>query len=305
MRRNGKSGFTLIELLVVIAIIAILAAILFPVFAQARAQARKTTCISNEKQCSLAVLMYTQDYDETLPLAAAPNWGHDPNGWGSPFGLWVYTWHNLVQPYTKNWAAFICPDSGDTQSNPAQTAEPFSNYGIAVKSNLTASNFSTFTDYWWTGTAANWQGLLGAFPDAGFSWFAASPGGPSATLAGIAAPASMTMTSDGTNDPTLSTMISESVYGIWYPTGLGIYYNPASYFGPGSYHTGGPNGNHMMAAGNNGKWCCEWIATPKVDGYGVYGFVDGHVKSMNIHAFWSIKKTSLGQNVMQYLWPDE
>src|SRR5438132_3273033 len=61
------AGFTLIELLVVIAIIAILAAILFPVFAQARDKARQTACLSNLKQLSLGVLMYAQDYDEVLP----------------------------------------------------------------------------------------------------------------------------------------------------------------------------------------------------------------------------------------------
>ena len=65
-----RRGFTLIELLVVIAIIAILAAILFPVFAQAREKARQATCASNEKQIGLAILMYVGDYDETFP------WSH-------------------------------------------------------------------------------------------------------------------------------------------------------------------------------------------------------------------------------------
>ena len=64
MIRNSRFGFTLIELLVVIAIIAILAAILFPVFAQAREKARQASCVSNLKQIGLAMLQYTQDYDE-------------------------------------------------------------------------------------------------------------------------------------------------------------------------------------------------------------------------------------------------
>lgn len=84
-------GFTLIELLVVIAIIAILAAILFPVFAQARAKARQATCLSNQKQLALAVLMYAQDYDEVLPpsnYSAAPN----PGNTG---------WYYMVDPYVK------------------------------------------------------------------------------------------------------------------------------------------------------------------------------------------------------------
>lgn len=69
MPLSYRRAFTLIELLVVIAIIAILAAILFPVFAQARAAARKAACISNEKQMSTAILMYFQDYDERTPRA--------------------------------------------------------------------------------------------------------------------------------------------------------------------------------------------------------------------------------------------
>jgi prepilin-type N-terminal cleavage/methylation domain-containing protein len=71
-RSSSRRGFTLIELLVVIAIIAILAAILFPVFAKAREQARRTACISNVKQIGLGWLMYTQDYDETFPPSNSP-----------------------------------------------------------------------------------------------------------------------------------------------------------------------------------------------------------------------------------------
>src|SRR5215210_2574631 len=80
--RRQRRGFTLIELLVVIAIIAILAAILFPVFAQTRESARKTSCLSNQKQLGTAVLMYVQDYDEQLPNAinGAPG-VNQPGGW--------------------------------------------------------------------------------------------------------------------------------------------------------------------------------------------------------------------------------
>src|SRR5579862_7792696 len=84
LHRTTRRAFTLIELLVVIAIIAILAAILFPVFAQARASARQVSCISNVKQFSLGVLMYAQDYDESIPkmlnndacAGALPQWGN-------------------------------------------------------------------------------------------------------------------------------------------------------------------------------------------------------------------------------------
>ena len=87
MFRTDRRAFTLIELLVVIAIIAILAAILFPVFAQAREKARTITCTSNVRQIGLATSMYVQDNDEHFPAA-----------WGSPAG----TWQVLVNPYVKN-----------------------------------------------------------------------------------------------------------------------------------------------------------------------------------------------------------
>jgi prepilin-type N-terminal cleavage/methylation domain-containing protein len=103
------SGFTLIELLVVIAIIAILAAILFPVFAQARESARQTRCLSNGKQIGLATLMYSQDYDERLPIvgsAGEPTTvldGMKKNG--QPFNGWSL----VMLPYIKSRELFRCP----------------------------------------------------------------------------------------------------------------------------------------------------------------------------------------------------
>jgi len=100
-------GFTLIELLVVIAIIAILAAILFPVFATARAKARQTSCLSNLKQTSLAVLMYTQDYEESYPKAEFV----DQNNWGAwPANHYLWSSVLCVQPYMKNRDIFRCPN---------------------------------------------------------------------------------------------------------------------------------------------------------------------------------------------------
>jgi prepilin-type N-terminal cleavage/methylation domain-containing protein/prepilin-type processing-associated H-X9-DG protein len=100
-RRRSRAGFTLIELLVVIAIIAILAAILFPVFAQARDKARQTQCLSNLKQVGLGILMYTQDYDETF----VPSRISDvPSGANRRL-----PWSTQIVPYIKNNGVFACP----------------------------------------------------------------------------------------------------------------------------------------------------------------------------------------------------
>jgi prepilin-type N-terminal cleavage/methylation domain-containing protein/prepilin-type processing-associated H-X9-DG protein len=113
---HRRKGFTLIELLVVIAIIAILAAILFPVFAQARDKARASACLSNTKQLATAFQMYTQDYDERTPGGCFALWScsSSPTTWidetGAPSktqvsftGLWI------LNPYIKNLQVFVCP----------------------------------------------------------------------------------------------------------------------------------------------------------------------------------------------------
>ena len=100
-----RKGFTLIELLVVIAIIAILAAILFPVFAQARENARQASCMSNLNQIGLAMLQYTQDYDEHFPICWQRGLGNQ--SWGNGSAL---SWAASTQPYIKSIQVLKCPD---------------------------------------------------------------------------------------------------------------------------------------------------------------------------------------------------
>lgn len=107
-RRRIRLGFTLIELLVVIAIIAILAAILFPVFAQARDAARKATCLSNMKQVGLGMGMYVQDYDSIWPGQASDGFPLDKTGLA---GASPFNYKDRILPYTKNEQIWLCPSN--------------------------------------------------------------------------------------------------------------------------------------------------------------------------------------------------
>jgi prepilin-type N-terminal cleavage/methylation domain-containing protein/prepilin-type processing-associated H-X9-DG protein len=111
---SKRSGFTLIELLVVIAIIALLAAILFPVFARARENARRAGCQSNEKQIALGLIQYAQDFDERLP---------DYKGGAAPF------YQEQIQPYVKSYQIFRCPSAKKPTGAP-QTSLQYPVYGF-------------------------------------------------------------------------------------------------------------------------------------------------------------------------------
>ena len=159
------AGFTLIELLVVIAIIAILSAILFPVFARARENARRSSCMSNMKQIGLGIMQYTQDYDEKYPQS----WNGRGDGSGFPqtepgtpgryfktcdpssctagtlnsvgVGNWI-TWMDFIFPYVKSVQLFNCPSSTDPlysggvvpdyHMNGAYSGYHLTNYGAEI-----------------------------------------------------------------------------------------------------------------------------------------------------------------------------
>lgn len=105
-RSTPQQAFTLVELLVVVAIIAIVAGILFPVFARARENARRISCLSNLKQIGMATLQYNQDFDERMPLTLMDSFF---NG-----GTMHTTWVETTQPYLKSMQVFRCPDDDDS-----------------------------------------------------------------------------------------------------------------------------------------------------------------------------------------------
>ncbi len=141
--RPQSSGFTLIELLVVIAIIAILAAILFPVFAQARDKARQTACLSNQKQLGLGIMMYTQDYDEVLPgnayeLPNNPTYGDSGQAFNTDIGFLDpdptkvnRNWGAGIRPYIKNTGlsvgstVYLCPNAVPRSSGPSGSTSSY------------------------------------------------------------------------------------------------------------------------------------------------------------------------------------
>ncbi|RYX82116.1 DUF1559 domain-containing protein [bacterium] len=126
---RARPAFTLVELLVVIAIIAILAAILFPVFARARENARRASCQSNERQIGLGALQYMQDYDETLFFSFYGTAGNSD--------ATNYKWMDAIFPYVKSEQVFTCPSDSASNSRyifhskpeALTTATPGQNYG--------------------------------------------------------------------------------------------------------------------------------------------------------------------------------
>lgn len=139
----NRSAFTLIELLVVIAIIAILAAILFPVFAQARAKARQVSSFSNFKQMATGFLMYVQDADENSPLC---NWTFSDTTPTTPTDM---TWNMAVQPYVKNYQ--VLRDPADFNADDKTLSENLQG-GQAVNEYARNFNWATRSDIGY-----NWQ----------------------------------------------------------------------------------------------------------------------------------------------------
>jgi prepilin-type N-terminal cleavage/methylation domain-containing protein/prepilin-type processing-associated H-X9-DG protein len=189
-----RSAFTLIELLVVIAIIAILAAILFPVFAQAREAARKTACLSNTKQIGTSVMMYVQDYDEmypcnswdTPPIPTTDTESRSPNYPAATQWLW------RIMPYLKNRQVFACPSDPSLGKNGWSgyhtTPNPTCDDAWGIPTPISVGHNQMIFGYGGTGPEAA-NGCFGAAPD----WAIATP--PS-SMAAVPSPASTYLIAD-------------------------------------------------------------------------------------------------------------
>ncbi len=143
--RGSVRGFTLIELLVVIAIISILAAILFPVFARARENARRTACLSNLKQIGLGVAMYTQDYDERLVSYSYPT----PDGSAPAPGIpATYGFQVALHPYVKNYQLYVCPSAKKISTSGSTSCDPTKVSTNALGAGSYGYNYIHLGDYY-------------------------------------------------------------------------------------------------------------------------------------------------------------
>jgi prepilin-type N-terminal cleavage/methylation domain-containing protein/prepilin-type processing-associated H-X9-DG protein len=271
---KARAAFTLIELLVVIAIIAILAAILFPVFAQAREKARQTSCLSNVKQIALGIMMYVQDYDETmvpahnclLPPATRVSWFCGGNGDAR------LDWPEVVSPYIKSPlcrgdSIFHCPDLEQDfyhqwTANPTNAGVKWSQMFVTYGMNL---------DYLQPDPDCGSGNLL---PTASAVW------GLPVGLAAIDAPADTVLLTDTKPE----TILSGGAAGAFYPSSL---VDAPATAGPTSHACGldGWGFNDGFESGANGiggdtgvPVTSTGLFDPRHNGGGNVAFCDGHSK---------------------------
>ncbi len=262
MNNNKSSAFTLIELLVVIAIIAILAAILFPVFAQAKVAAKKTSELSNVKQLDLAIQMYVNDSDDTFPMAFDP----DNGGWAGDGVSTFVNWEGNIQPYVKNLNIFFSPT--DSDAGQAISGQSWEGVGISVAAN------GYYSPVWTNGFQLrgpmginSWQGWLG------------TPGSaPSLTASQVTQPSATILIGEKHQDDFIKDV------------GTGWVTNTTNY-GPGGWFSNNefglpsiiPNGTlpRTTAGGATIPWPQgpDGAVSAKFNGQSCFSYTDGHAKS--------------------------
>lgn len=249
-----RSGFTLIELLVVIAIIAILAAILFPVFAQAREKARQATCISNQKQILLAIMQYTQDYDETYPIGESfpVGWDGNINTDDQDVGI-----ENEVDPYIKAGVPWGPERASSVWKCPSDTIRRDDCDG--------APGVGTGYDISYAFTNYN-----PAFPLTRFGLFSYTANVPSATLALVGAPGDTVIMWDWWNPQAYSRFCAVTRTNMNQLLEFPVW--------PGYISIGD-------ACGDGYQW---HFSIGGHSGITNFGFADGHVKGMPASRLWNV-----------------
>lgn len=315
---SRNRAFTLIELLVVIAIIAILAAILFPVFAQAKAAAKDTSNLSNTKQLGLSVLMYGADYDDIFPLVQR----HEP-AYTAIFG--VATWQTECQPYIKSWDLMFHPKNN--RGNPAYVNwQRMLNYGAvprAANQNVTPqgardymvndTSLGSFSRRVCNSQACRYTGLFG-FGCQGIGTCTGSLGYPGPAATDRSTPSLSQTAVDQVAD---TLMLSEgSMWDLWMGYGLdgiltyGVYWSPFEYNvqNIANYTMSGPHGRKNPLPQSPDGTCtpnlCDGMAFGIVNGMNTSCYADGHAKALSYRGgAMKIAQLSSGAWVIKSMWP--
>lgn len=281
MLPSKRSAFTLIELLVVIAIIAILAAILFPVFAQARESARKTSCLSNTKQLGLGTMMYVQDYDEmypcnswdTPPVGTTDTDVHDPN---VPIAI---NWMFKLMPYMKNRQILTCPSDPNSKADPYRptVVDPACDNAWGVPTPLSYAENRQLIGY------GGWEnGENGCFGEGSFipDWGLAP-----ASMASVPSPASTYLFGDTGRGNGMEAYWINNIRAANY---MRIFRNDDN-----SYWRSAPGGGSLAETPGSGAENAHWIANFRNSA--IYRhqmgsnltFADGHAKFKNGNQIFS------------------
>lgn len=291
MNHSRQKGFTLIELLVVIAIIAILAAILFPVFAQARDSARQSSCLSNTKQVGIAAMMYAQDYDESFPrfdnngsayygedfyhagtVVDTPDWGDLTLSKGGLKDSENVMFFGALQPYIKNVQVSICPTIGATNWSSATSLNNGVNWGGPYDKAKETFYYNSLGQMAVNIFVIDWNGYW----DSSFNM---RSGGARGRLSAIKRPAeTILFSAESSWDWGASQAAGVGNGGVW-PGGIPG--NPCeAFWGAGEgwvwyAHKGGRGSGGSSGADRADK-------NPSLQGFANFGFCDGHVKSMKM-----------------------
>ena len=273
-----KRAFTLIELLVVIAIIAILAAILFPVFAQAKVSAKNASSLSNIKQGNLACQIYSGDSDDTVPMALYIQ---------APTNRW-FLWSQITEPYRKNFSINYSPLGGPKAKSDWMT--------IFSTPNLNwIGNWQYFTQYGYNASYMN-----RASPDCGNIQIDGNQFGPPISATSAAAPAETVMFTDSGQDAPEDNVGTAFVYG---PGGYGA-------DDVCTYEDWGPKPDAWYSFTGSTMKTQAGFVRPRAPGGANVSFLDGHAKSLKLGALangtdWRLGQaygTALINDRSKYLW---
>lgn len=269
-------GFTLIELLVVIAIIAILASILFPVFARARENARRSSCQSNMKQIGLGLLQYFQDYDDTAPMCAEGATGYH--------NVDNFMWMDAIYPYVKSTQLFTCPS--ETRTNAAGTFDYAGNIANTVTNNKKYGSYVANAFYFDTPA-----GSVGLPP---FGTYTGDPAATPPKISKFESPSTTMWVFESGNDGQAAPTYPYMIY-----TGSGTASTDATIAGPGTPWTVGwaiPGPTfRFLAIRTTATQSYGMVVERHLDTTNVL-WCDGHVKAVKLEAL-----TELGTKYPEHL----